>query len=217
MEILNILDIISTGKDGYEYIIKPFLEKRIKELREIFLSEIRQGNFSDINNDDAISICYRLTRDVAEGIAKNNLRLMARLICGLAEKKQLTAHNFQKYTKVLADLDQEEIEILAEIVKKYNSLPEKESNEYVVAKHRIIDSILFDKFGYPSNKNNEYSKLYVRLNMLERTGFVLKHGGGFSTHNDGIYGSPFTITPFFEQFIEFCPNWSDLANWCNYD
>lgn len=218
MDFVEILGNVITTKDLGGILLAPFLKKRVKMLQEVILSEIRQGNFSQVYEDDKIAISYRLMRDALEGVAKNNLCLMARLICGLAEKEQLTAHNFQKYAKILADLDYEEVEILAEIVKKYESLPPRESEEYEFAKHRLVDSLLFDKFGAPPPKDAErYSEIYVRLNRLERTGFILKRGGGFATSKDGIYGSPFTVTSFFEQFLQFCPNWSDLAYWqeCN--
>ena len=218
MDFVEILGAVSTAKDWGSTLLTPFLQKRAKILQEVILSEIRQGDFSRVDEDDKIAISYRLMRDALEGVAKNNLCLMARLICGLAKKEQLTVHNFQKYAKILSDLDYEEVEILAEIVKKYENLPPRDNEEYEFAKHRLVDSLLFDKFGFPPPENPEkYSEIYVRLNRLERTGFIVKHGGGFATYKDGIYGSPFTITLFFEQFLQFCPNWNDLANWqkCN--
>ena len=55
--------------------IKSFFEKRKELLRNVILSEIRQGDFSRVNEDDMIAICFRLLRDAMEGVAKNNLRL----------------------------------------------------------------------------------------------------------------------------------------------
>lgn len=192
--------------------IKSFFEKRKKLLDDVILAEIRQGDFSRVHEDDKIAICFRLIRDTIEGTAKNNLRLMARLICGLNTKNRLTATTFQKYEKILADLEPEEIEIISGIVKKYYELPAKNEANYEKAKHQLIDSFLLDKFGDPKSKDTKkYSENYTRMIQLERTGFILRHGGGFAYHDDGIYGSPFSITSFFEEFIEFCPNWQDLA------
>lgn len=108
--------------------IKSFFEKRKELLRNVILSEIRQGDFSRVNEDDMIAICFRLLRDAMEGVAKNNLRLMARLICGLDKKQQLTATKFQYYSDALASLNEEEISFLASlyIELKNNSLEEKE-------------------------------------------------------------------------------------------
>lgn len=197
---------------GAEKLANFYIEKRKEELRNVILCEIRQGDFSRVYDDDKIAICYRLMRDAIEGTTKNNLRLMARLICGLNEKNKLTAPTFQKYEKILADLEQEEIEIIAGIVKKYYELPAKDSADYEKAKHRLIDSFLLDKFGDPKFKDTQkYSENYTHMVQLERTGFILRRGGGFGSYEDGVYGSPFFITNFFEQFLEFCPNWQNLA------
>jgi len=210
MEFRDIITDVSLW--SAEKRVNTYIEKRKEELRNVILCEIRQGNFSHVYDDDKIAICYRLMRDAIEGTAKNNLRLMARLICGLNEKKRLTAMTFQKYEKILADLEQEEIEIIAGIVKKYKELPSKNDSEYEKAKHQLIDSVLFDKFGNRKSMDNQkYSEYYVQMMRLERTGLIVRHGGGFASYNDGVFGSPFSITCFFEQFLEICPNWQDLA------
>ena len=214
MNFVEIFKTLSEAKNIAKTLLNPFLRKRAELLHNIVLSEIRQGNFSSVNEDDLIAISYRLMRDATEGVAKNNLRLMARLICGLNDAHQLTAQNFQKYAKTLADLEPEEIQIIANVVKKYQSLPSKDSEEYDIAKHRIIDSVLYDMHGnHPPKNQQKYSETYVRFNMLERTGFFISRGSRMSSYKDGQYGSPFSITPFFEQFITFCPNWLDLATW----
>lgn len=212
MSFIEIFKTLFDAENIVKSILNPFLRRRAELLRNIILSEIRQGDFSNVNQDDIIAICYRFMRDATEGVAKNNLRLMARLICGLNDAHQLTAQNFQKYAKILADLEPEEIQIIANVIKRYQSLPSKDSEEYDIAKHRIIDSVLYDMHGdNPPKYQQKYSETYVRLNMLERTGFFISRGGRLSSYKDGQYGSPFSITPFFEQFISFCPNWLDLV------
>ena len=212
MTFLDIFGTALTAKDLTKEVLNPFLRRRAETLRSIILSEIRQGDFSTVDSDDIIAISYRLMRDATEGVAKNNLRLMARLICGLNNAQQLTAQNFQKYAKILADLEPEEIQIIASVIKKYYSLPPRDSEEYETAKHRIIDSVLYDMCGnHPPKDTQKYSETFVRFNMLERTGFFLSRGGRLSSYKDGQYGSPFSITPFFEQFAKICPNWYDVA------
>lgn len=98
-------------------LYQDILEKRNAEALEILRSEIRQGNFENINQHDAISIIARFQRDAMEGVARNNLRLMAKVINGMAEKKELTAPSFLKYANVLASLTEDEITVLGIMAK----------------------------------------------------------------------------------------------------
>lgn len=92
--------------------IGKLMGKRHALLREIIRCEIRQGNFERVDEDELISICFRLIRDAEEGVAKNNLRLMVRVINGMAEKEKLKASSFLNYASILANLTEDEIIVL---------------------------------------------------------------------------------------------------------
>ena len=98
-------------------IYNDVLDKRSQTAMEILLKEIRQGNFECIDQNDAVSIIARYQRDAMEGVAKNNLRLMARIINGMAEKKKLEAPSFLRYAHILASLTEEEITVLGIMAK----------------------------------------------------------------------------------------------------
>jgi hypothetical protein len=97
--------------------ISKMLSKRHKLLQEVVRSEIRQGNFDRVDEDELISIFFRLIRDAEEGVARNNLRLMARVINGMAEKKELRAPSFLRYASILSSLSEEEITVLGIMAK----------------------------------------------------------------------------------------------------
>lgn len=94
-------------------LIKEWIEKQIKEKQEIILLEIREGTFNNIDTDDAIGIAHRLWRAISEGTAKNNFRLLCRLVQGLGEKKQLNAPTFLRFSSILDSLTEEEIDTIA--------------------------------------------------------------------------------------------------------
>lgn len=96
--------------------INKMLSKRHKLLQEVVRSEIRQGNFDRVDEDELISIFFRLIRDAEEGVARNNLRLMARVINGMAEKKKLEAPSFLRFANILAVLTDKEIRILSVMI-----------------------------------------------------------------------------------------------------
>jgi hypothetical protein len=103
-------------------VLSRVMGKRHQVLREVIASEFRQGNFDRADEDEIVSICYRLIRDAEEGVAKNNLRLMARVINGMAEKNELRAPTFLKYANILASLTEDEITVLG-IMMKYATTP----------------------------------------------------------------------------------------------
>jgi hypothetical protein len=132
--------------------------KRHQVLREVIASEFRQGNFDRADEDEIVSICYRLIRDAEEGVAKNNLRLMARVINGMADKDELRAPTFLRYAPILSSLTEEEISILA-VMMRFDST-------------RLTDTWA---------REREHALLEISTNIEEkmqaliRTGLVIMH------------------------------------------
>lgn len=73
---------------------------------------------------------------------------MARLICGLNKNGQLTANNFQKYAKILADLDENEIVFLATSIKYINQY----NNEFKMY-DKALDNALIEILERKKKKN----------------------------------------------------------------
>jgi hypothetical protein len=110
LDVLSVFGI-PTAVAGQLY--QDVLAKRAKEGMEVLLLEVRGGNFQNIDQNEAVSIIARYQRDAMEGVAKNNLRLMARVINGMAAKNELKAPTFLKYANILASLTEDEIMVLA--------------------------------------------------------------------------------------------------------
>lgn len=94
-------------------IYNEILSTRAEEAFEILMSEIRQGNFENIDQNEVVSVIARYQRDAMEGVARENLRLLARVINGMAEKHKLSAPSFLRYANILASLTEKEIRVLA--------------------------------------------------------------------------------------------------------
>lgn len=110
--ISDVLSCFGVPTAVASQIYADVLQKRGAEALEILLSEIRQGHFKNIDQHEAVSIVARFQRDAMEGVARTNLRLMARVINGMAEKQELTAPSFLKYASILASLSDNEIVVL---------------------------------------------------------------------------------------------------------
>jgi len=117
--ISDVLSFFGIPTNTASQIYTDILNKRAHEALEILLAEIRQGNFENIDQDEAVSIIARYQRAAIEGAAKRNLRMMAKVIRGMAEKQDLTAPSFMKYANILASLTKDEILVLG-IMSKSN-------------------------------------------------------------------------------------------------
>lgn len=130
MQTENAIDIISSLIDYGGLlggIVKEWWNRKISEAREIYISEVRDGIFDNIDTDDTLSICHRLYRAISEGTAKKNFRLICRLVQGLGDNNNLTASTFLKFANILDSLSEEEIKIMAyDIWLHYNPKPKPE-------------------------------------------------------------------------------------------
>lgn len=203
MNFLTVIENVPYKTIGI-LALKSYYNKQKEKVRWVIEKELRQGDFSRVDKDDLIAIHFRLCHAAIEGTAKNNLRLMARLICGLNEKNKLTASTFQKYSKILADLSNEEINLLAVLaVHKDDNFP--------------IDRAFEDmKIPFKSEDENKYLDAVSRLSSLLRTGFIITlPPRGMRDIGDipNKYNTGYHLSPFFRQFLVFFNNWEDIAKW----
>lgn len=92
--------------------------KKLEQIgRDVILSEVEGGNFKNVGQDELVSVIERYMRCAIEGVAKRNLRLMAKIIRGMGDKNELTAQSFTKYSEALASLTEEEIRHLGHLCK----------------------------------------------------------------------------------------------------
>lgn len=176
---------------------RHFLHNRQKALQTIIESEIRDGDFSNVHKDDLISIIIRLIDDINEGVGKNNIRLMARIIVGLNDKNELTASRFHDFNTILANLSYEEIMFLAEVIKEYKTgLPRegylnRPANPKEVA---VLSKII-----------NKHKNGHILLSLL-KTGF-------FEPFLVKTASVQYKISPLFLEFMDLIKNWEDIADW----
>ncbi len=182
---------------------KNFLQRRQNELQNIILQEVRDGDFSQVNQDDILSIVYRLLNDINEGVGKNNIRLLARLIVGLNNKEQLSSSRFHKFNTILSSLSYEQILFLAEIVKAYQ---DPMTSIAISKQHRELFGMIrlspADVFAV--KKAVDRTKGSNILLSLLRTGF-------FETFNQNVY--PYKLSSLFKEFMDLVENWDDIAKW----
>jgi len=185
---------------------KHFLNRRQEKLQNIILKEIRDGDFSKIHRDDIISIVIRLFNDINEGVAKNNIRLLARTIVGLNEKEQLTASRFHYFNTIIAPLSYEQIIFLAEVVKAYKDQLASVyggKNREIIIYAKIDPRDIFSVRQAVKITNSSH----VLLSLL-KTGFFEPCPPNLTDAN-----LAYKLSPLFIEFMDLINNWEEIANW----
>jgi len=188
--IADVLGCFGVPTGTAMQIYQDILDKRAQDAMEILFSEIRQGDFSDVDQNDAVSIIARFQRDAMEGVAQNNLRLMARVINGMAEKKALKAPSFLKYANIIASLTEDEIMVLGTMIQ----LKRHDSN--------IDRNRLKGKLHTKGIQNYEFIQ-----QALMRTGLVTFDVSAKSTVNI----NPYPLSPLMDEILQYIPDFSGEA------
>jgi hypothetical protein len=171
--------------------INKMLSKRHKLLQEIVRSEIRQGKFERVDEDELISIFFRLIRDAEEGVARNNLRLMARIINGMVEKQKLKAPSFLRYANILASLTDKEIRILSVMIKyKEYTPPDTSLLSSDDEKHQALMEVTQQAEGH--------------MQALMRTGLVNMVTDKIDYNREST--NNYRLTKLMDELLEYLPN-----------
>jgi len=115
--LADVLGLFGVPTATASAIYANIIEKRKSDALEILFSELRQGNFKNVDQHELISVMARFQRDAMEGIAKNNLHLLAKVIRGMSNKNELVAPSFSKYADALSSLTEDEIIVLGHMAK----------------------------------------------------------------------------------------------------
>ena len=110
-------NLLITATSG---LLKAWQQRKIREARDIFISELAKGNCDLLNlanPDEFIPIWYRYIRASIEGRAHMNIRLMAKVMYGHAINPSLFASDFLEYADLISNLRRDEIVFLATMLR----------------------------------------------------------------------------------------------------
>jgi hypothetical protein len=118
----DVLSVFQTPGSGFlGKLGDKYLERKQTEAAEILIEELRKGSSGpvDIAESDVnplIEIMYRFGKAVADGAARENLRLLAQIIAGLKSKKALEPDKFRKWCNILEQLTRDELMVIGKAV-----------------------------------------------------------------------------------------------------
>ena len=93
----DILGLFGVPTGTAAMLFREFMGRRADEARDILVQELRRGNVDTLevaSEDEAFSIIYRYSLAMRDGAARRNLRLLARVMVGLAQRDQLFSDEF---------------------------------------------------------------------------------------------------------------------------
>lgn len=98
-----------------------YLQKIRREAAEILIEEVSKGseepiNFAETDADPLIEIIYRFSKAVADGAARENLRLLAQIIAGLKRNKALEPDKFRKWANIVEQLTRDELMVIGKAI-----------------------------------------------------------------------------------------------------
>ena len=179
-------------------VLKRFRKHKAEQVREVVLAEISKGDFSYLQNDDLLSLIYRLGHYASVGTASANLRLMVRLMKGMREQEDFSYAVFNRYTKMLESLSGKEIRFLAEVAKFYQQDKEKDNIASLAVDNAMINLIGLDR-------KTQDKSWYDVCQGLVALGFLGLHTGFASA--ECKFGGVYYMSGYFEDILRHMSFW----------
>ncbi|MGY3452866.1 hypothetical protein [Bradyrhizobium sp. USDA 4353] len=166
-------DVMSTfsipGGNSLGKFADEYLQKRRNEAAEILIEEVARGRsgpieFSESDADPLIAIIYRFSKAVADGAARENLRLLAQIIVGLKKNKALDPDKFRKWANTLEQLTRDELIVLGKAIavkRKMVDVGSDATNDFWQALKSSLES-----GGYPAAEIDALCASVSRYGLL---------------------------------------------------
>lgn len=158
--------------------LSRILRRRAQAAREILQDQLSRGeiNVTDAaDKDEAAAMVFEYIEAARRGAARRNLRMLAQIMEGALDAPPIYADEFLRWSRVLADLSQEEIIVLVKLQEVHN-LPINTVGE--LKQWNEMDAQMLHQLraiGVVSNK----LELDSIFGALQRTGLVNYFAGGF--------------------------------------
>ena len=179
-------------------VLRLFIQQKAKQVREVILAEISKGDFSSLQNDDLLSLIYRLGFYASIGTASANLRLMVRLMKGMREQEDFSYAVFNRYTKMLESLSGKEIRFLAEVAKFYQENKEKDN---IVS--LAVDNAMINLIG--TDRETQDKSWYAVCQGLVALGFLGLHTG--YAESGYTFGGVYYMSGYLEDILRQMSFW----------
>lgn len=142
--------------------VRKFFQARADEARDILLTELEAGRMSEddvAQKDENLRMILRYQRAARDGVATNNLKLLAKIIRGSIDAGDLNADRCIYLLNIISEMTEEEIRLVWLLYKA------KGKNPQIVASSNLEEDIVPSIFQTSEALN-------AALMRLCRTGLV---------------------------------------------
>lgn len=135
-DVLSLFQLAGVNVTGavVQTAVSAYLKRRTEDARDILLQEFANARVSSLDiasEDDLGGILFRYFNAIRDNAGRLNLRLMAKVMVGQAERDQLFADDFTRYANVLSSLSRDEIVAIALLHTVMKSVTPPSNNEEV--------------------------------------------------------------------------------------
>ncbi len=118
-DVMSALQI--PGGNSLGRLADAYLQKKRREATNILIEELAKGSpeppdFTEPNVEPLLGVIYRFSKAVADGAARENLKLLAQIIAGLKKNKALDPDKFRKWANILEQLTRDELMVIGKAV-----------------------------------------------------------------------------------------------------
>jgi hypothetical protein len=124
-DVLSALGL--PGGGTLSAVATSYLAKKRREAAEVLIKEISAGrhgpvNFNEQDVEPLIDIVLRFSKAVADGAARENLRLLAQIIAGLKKRRALDPDRFRRWAQIVEDMTRDELMVVGLAVRIGNEI-----------------------------------------------------------------------------------------------
>lgn len=195
--LFDILSLFGIPTTTIQNLWQQHCEQKILESRDILFSEIEQGSFDNIGNDDKVSLMHRYMQAAMNGSARINLRLLAQAINSLSkgkkQSKPIYANEFNRYAQALETLSEDEIHLLASMYEYRKNA--RSPYTRITARGIECENDFLQNFSKHYRYENKISdEEYISMcSALLRTGLIYPR-----TY---IRETTYDLSPFFDEIV----------------
>ncbi|HEY3814886.1 MAG TPA: hypothetical protein VGL66_16835 [Caulobacteraceae bacterium] len=151
--------------------LERLMANRMAIAREEILAQLKKGKHWAISDDDAAAATFTYLRAAQEGVARENLRMIAEALVNGAQEATFAPDEFRRHANTLANLSRDETILLAEFIRVHRAYA---ASDQVIAPENYSAVIWasISQTSFPPGFD-----FVATAGALSRTGWVVPQSG----------------------------------------
>lgn len=163
-------------------------------------------SLTETEKNDLAMMAYNMHMQAINGLSEDNLDLLSKLIANQIKKDDIdiSKDKYNKFSKIVAALDKEEIIVISEVVEAYKYLYHSFYKEYELRYYGFFDILVLDNYLYAQETKVERFRKHEIIQAIVRTSLFKTYSSGNQAIDAGEkYCYDLSITALFKEFIKY--------------